>query len=314
MPALSTVITGQNIHVTAWDESTWGTKPGSPVYKFLPCYEYGVKLQTERRQSRPMLGGFGRKHGSRFKGRPQGPMSGPLLGYHRDAESLAQFVLDWAFGNETSNFPASIGVERAEGPDVANEQANGLRANSATIQGSEDEGFVAWSVDAIGHSVGAVATAQSVPADLDRLSEFEFCDVSMTVDSTAVQISSFNLTRNNNLVAKYLGDKTPQVLARTDRSTLFTFDLPKQADTYDVARRTLATETEYDITLTLEGLHNGSGASGTKTRIVVDMPRCQLINPEDAYSIDGLAMTTVNLECLKPDSASREVAFTYSLV
>lgn len=307
MTELTQVITGQNIHITAWEEDSlsggsgsWGTKPASPTYVFLPCYSYGVKFNTTRRNSRPHLGQYTVKHGRRYKGIPSGPLSGPMTA------NVASFLMDWVFDGDGVNFPASIGCERAEGPDVANEQANGLMVNNFTLSGDEDSGNVVWSIDAMGHSVGTVGTAQEVPGDLDSLSDFEFVDAVLTIDSTATQMSGFSLSRQNNLVAKWLGSLTPQTLARTQQTTNLSFELPKQASTYDVVRRLLTEETEYDVQLAVAGI---TGA-GTTTTITFDMPRCQVIDPDDSYGVDQLTMTTVNMECLKPDTSEQEIAVT----
>lgn len=307
MTVLTQVVTGQNIHVTAWDEDnltggsgTWGTKPGSPTYKFLPCYSYDVKFNTTRRNSRPHLGQYAVKHGRRYKGIPSGSMSGPMTA------SVAEFITDWAFAGDGVNFPSSIGCERAEGPDVANEQANGLMCNTFTLAGNEDQGNVVWTADVMGHSVGTVGTAQTVPNDLDSLSDFEFIDATLEIDSTATQMSGFSLNRQNNLVPKWLGSSTPQTLARTSQTTNFSFELPKQAATYDVVRRLLTAETEYDITLAVAGITGG----GTTTTVTIDMPRCQVIMPDDAYGVDQLTMTTISTQCLKPDTSAAPISIT----
>jgi len=314
MTELTSIIVDQDIHVTTWAESTWGTKPGSTPYVFLPLTQLDVAFQAERRENRPFLGQFGRNHGRRLKGMPRGSMGGLLHGFYDSdvSKSLAEFVLDWVFDSPTSNFPPSIGLERAEGPNVANEQFNGLRVNQFTLTGSEDSGVVSWTADVMGHSAAAVVTAQTIPNDLETMADFEFADVSMTVDhgggAAAEQISEFTLVRNNALEVKYLGALTPQALFRTDRLTTFSFNFPKQADTYDVYRRLMTSETELDIILSMQGLHNGTAANDYTT-CTIDMERCQIASIEDANG--NPKMVTVNCVVLKPDSSTADVVVTF---
>jgi len=324
MPLSSTdnILVGGNRHLTGWDESTWGTKPGSPDYVYLPLTEYGVRLNRKRRSNRPYFGQFGVKHGKTTSGMPQGNMAGALHGYYPATitTSLAEWIITKAFGNPASNDLPSFGVEDAQGPDLSNKQHNGLRINTFTLTGTEDDDSVLWTADVMGKTEVSVETAQTVPNDLEKLTEFEFPDVTLSVadssDGVEIEMQSFQLVRNNNLRPAYVGSRSPRHLKRTTRNTSFQTVILKNSDTYDEAERLFINgdpDAEYDLTLTLLGLHNGT-ASDDYARLVISMPRCQLVMPEDAHALEDYTRTTLNFEILKPDSASADISLVWDTV
>ena len=44
---MATEILGPNSFVNIYPESTWGTKPGTPDYVFLPCDKFGIKTAMQ---------------------------------------------------------------------------------------------------------------------------------------------------------------------------------------------------------------------------------------------------------------------------
>lgn len=316
------ILVGGNLHYTAWAETsaaTWGTKPVSPTYLYLPLTECGIRLNRLRRNNMPYFGQFGRKHGKTVSGYPQGNIGGALHGYHPSglSKSVAQFLLEMAFSNPASNDLLSFGLESAQGPDLCNKQWDGLRMNSFTLQGSEDDGVVTWSADVIGKSESQPTTAQTVPNDLEKFSEFEFPDVTLSVadssDGTPIDMQSFQLVRNNGLRPSKLGSRTPRHLKRTQRNTTFQCVILKNSDTYDDAQRLFLAGTpdaEYDLTLTLKGLHNGS-TTNNFTTVTITMKRAQLSEPEDAHAVEDYSRTTLNFDLLKPDSSDAEFSIAY---
>lgn len=313
-------ISGGLSHLHLYNETVWGTKPGSPNYVFVPCNDYGVAFAAENRKANPYVGLFQRKHSKNFKGMPTGALACSLYGHHVNWDgvagvdgSLAEYLLSWAFDNPGSAWLPSKGAQWAEGPDTANREHNGLRVNSLTLSGGEDTGIVAAQFDLRGKTETALVTAPTIPTDMETLPEFEFADATLTVDSTDLEFSNFSLQLQNGLKPKYRANRNPSLLPRTQRILSFTFALVKNSDTYQAAVRTLTSMTEYDIQLSLQAPHNGTGATGTTTTLEIDMPRCALVNPDDQRSIEELTMTTINLDVLKPDTAENDVILTWGL-
>jgi hypothetical protein len=314
------ILVGGNLHYTAWAESVWGTKPGSPDEFLLPLTECGIKLNRKRRNNLPYFGQFGRKHGKTVSGYPQGNIAGALHGYHPAglSKSVAQWLLEMAFNSPASNDLPSFGIESAQGPDIANKQWDGLRMNSFTLSGSEDDGVVMWSADVIGKLETQPATAYTVPDDLEKFSEFEFSDCVLTVadssDGVVLEMQSFQLVRNNGLKPAMLGGRSPTHLKRTQRNTTFQCVILKNSDDYDDAERLFIDNTpdsEYDLTLTLRGLHNGSSTNNYTTVSIV-MARAQLATPDDAHAVEDYSRTTLNFDLLKPDTSEADFAISFS--
>lgn len=311
-------LVGQNIHIVSCLEETWGQTPNAPTYVFMPLETYDVKLKRDRRNSNPYLGAFRRKHGTNYRGMPTGSLGGALYGHWPEGlgSSYAEYVVNFAFANPTSNDLLSMCCEQAQGPNVANKRHNGLRFNTFTLQGSQDSGRVEWSADVLGRSESYLETAQEVPVNLYRLPEFEFADVTLSVadssDGMDIPIASFQLTVSNGLQTHYMNARIPTSLKRTTRQVGFQFVIDKNSKDYDDAAR-LATDTEYDFTLTLLGLHNGSG-SDDYTRLVIDMPRAQLMDPDDNYQVDNYIMTTLPMDILNPDNSDGDIELTWDTV
>lgn len=321
MPLSSTdnILVGGNLHYTAWDESTWGTKPGSPTYFFLPLNECGIRLNRKRRTNTPYFGQFGKKHGKTTSGMPQGNIGGALHAYHPAglSKSVAQWLLEKAFSNPASNDLLSFGIENAQGPDLSNKQWNGLRMNTFTLTGSEDDDSVMWTADVMGRTEVSPETAQTVPVDLEKFLEFEFPDVTLSVadssDGVEIDMQSFQLVRSNGLRPAYVGNRSPRHLKRTVRGTTFQAVILKNSDTYDEAERLFVggdPDAEYDLTLTLRGLHNGSAANDYTT-IEILMARCQLVTPEDQHAVEDYSRTTLNFECMKPDTSDADFEISF---
>lgn len=313
-------ILGQLSYATLFDESTWGTTPGSPPYVYCPVSGYDVKFKADSRQANPYLGIFQRKHNKNFRGMPGGGFTLPAWSYWIDSAggsspdmSLTEYILSWAYDNLDSTYLTSKGCQWAEGPNVANLQHNGLRVNSCALSGSADAGVVAIALDLMGMSEATFSTAQAIPDDMEGLVDFDFADAILTVNSAVIEMENFNLGLSNGLKAKYRSSANPSLMPRTTTAIDFSWSLIKNSDTYALALRTLATSTEYDIQLQLVGSHNGTGSSGTNTTILIDMPRCSLINPDDGRTKEDFTQTNIQTMVLKPDSSEDSINFTYGV-
>lgn len=311
-------IDGVLSYLTMYDEVTWGTKPTTPTYVHVPVTDYGVKFNVENRQSALYSGLHQRKHSRNWKGMPAGSISLPAFGYWIDNDgggndkSLFEYIMEWAFNSLDGTFLDSRGCEWAEGPNSGNLRHQGLRVNSLTLAGDEGSGGITLTLDVMGQSEVTFATAQTLPNDREKLGDFEFADITLTIDSTEVNPSSFQLTISNGLSPKNLNSRTPTLLPRTQCQIDFQFSIYKSDDTYAAYHRAVSTDQDLDIQLDLVGPHNGTGTSGDNTTCQIDMPVCRLINPDDARARD-LTLINCQTNVLKPDSAEDSVNFTYGV-
>jgi hypothetical protein len=223
-------------------------------------------------------------------------------------------MCQWGFGEHEVGFTTSYGAQWAEGPDIANREHNGLRVDNFSIQGDEDSGMNTWNMDVKGKSEIPLVTAQTLPTDHDKLADMEYADVTFTIDTVATKISNYTLSAAYGLKERYNNSREPDLLFKTQRVLNLSFNLVKNDDSYQAAVRLLTSDEEYDIQLQITGLHNGSGASGTSTQVIFDMPRVSLLNPEDARAIEDLTMTQVNCTVLKDDTTELDLSQTWSLV
>ena len=314
MAITQAIIGGSDNYIHLWAESTWGTKPGSPALIYMPVTNYGVAMTKNSRETKPHYGQFGKAGVFHVTGQPAGQITGELCGVEpsSSATSLAKTILDWVFGGEADTFLPSKGIEFAQGPDIANQQHDGLRVNTFTLAGAEG-GAVTWTLDVMGTTDTAVTTANTISADLKGFPGFEFSDCVLTIGGTAIDIADFSLQRQHGLKVKYLGGTTPKVIAKSMRNTTFQFKIVKQAAAYDVIRRTIGTETDSALVLTMNGKHGGTGASGTYTTIAFTMPKSRLLMPGDAHSFEDITMTDLPYACLIPDGGGAEITIAYSL-
>lgn len=319
---MSGEIHGEKSYLYLAPEATWGTTPGSPGYIFCPVNSYEVRMQRDRRNAQPFVGLRQRKHGRSYRGMPSGSLATGLYGIFPGAgtsssateQSVAEHLLRWAFDHhESVDLPSKL-AEWAEGPDVANRRHNGLRVNGATLEGSANGGAISISLELMGKAESELATAQTLPADMDKLVEFDFADSSFTVGGAAISLESFRLTLANNLTAAYLNSTAPSHLSAGNRVLGLQIVPIKNAATYDALGRAFS-EDESEIVLTLKGLHNGTGNSGTNyTQVAFTLPRCAFVSEESTRNIAELARQPLNFECLKPDSSSNDLSQVWSQV
>ena len=297
-------------HLALYDESTWGTKPGSPTYIAMPCNSYGVRLQREQRRQQLFTGLRQRKHGRTKRATVSGTIEVPMFGWLHSgmSQSLAEYLYEWAFDNRESTERASKGAEWAEGPDTSNKGHHGLRVDSANLQGSEDGG-IQLSLEVIGQDEDGddvVTTAQTIPTDLEKLIDFEFEDATFEIDDGAggalatTKMSEFSYQTQHNLKGYFHGKaRIQQLPAVGECAETFSFKFPKEDDLWDAFRRS-NDDTFFVGKLTLKGLHNGSGSTGTWTKVVIDFPCMRYINHEDDRSRDEMQFSPAEFDLLKP--------------
>lgn len=305
----------QQHHYHMYLETAWGATPETPARVLMPLDTYGVSFLADRRTSLPQIGQYGRKHGRRYRGRPQGSMSGPLFPQFDSStgKSKTQWLLEWVFGGETSINLPSIGIEVAEvGIADAGKRHAGMRCSQFALTGSEDSGRVDWAATATGKSEALLAAGsyQAVPDDLGLLTDFEFADCVLTIGSAVQEMKSFQITRSQPLQVHYLGSRNPSAIVKGGRETGLQLVILKETAGYDAIRRDVENETELDVNLVLKGKHEGT-ASDTYTTISIDMPRAQVATVTDAHSRENVSTVTIDCDSLKPDSSAAEISFTY---
>lgn len=310
-------ILGAKKYLVLANESTWGTTPGSPDYVHLPVTDYNVRFRPQNRQANPYAGIYQRKHSRNFRGMPSGQLNTPLYGWvlTPPATSIAEYLLTWAFANhETADLPSKL-AEWAEGPNVANKRHNGLRVNSATLQGSDDSGVVELQLDLMGKSeVGqsTVSSAQTLPADRNKLVDMEFADCTFQLAGSAVSVKSFSLQVQHGLKAEYLNSYTPSLLVKSQRVVTLSMVLIKNSDTYDAFRRATS-QTEFTGQIVVKGLHNGTGGEETNWTVgTIDFPRLSLTDVDEQGGKEDLSTQTLNMAVLKPDTSSNDLAIAWS--
>lgn len=307
------VMHGELSYLTLASEVTWGTSPGTPAFYHLPVTSYGVEMKRDRRNSQPFIGLRQRKHGRSFRGMPSGPLSCMLYGWTPGggSMSLAELLITWGFGNPESVDLPSMLADWAEGPDVSNVRHNGLRVNSATLEGSADSGTINLNLDLMGKTESALATAQSLPVDREKIVEMDFADCTFSLGGTPILLRSFNWQVSNNLAATYLNSTAPSYLAAGQRVESLTFQAMKTADTYAAFQRAF-TEQEFAGEIVVKGLHNGTGGGGSYTVGTISFPRLAFAQKQDQRSISQLIEHGLTFDVLKPDTSSNgsSVAWT----
>ena len=313
--AVSTpIVAGSDNYISIYSESAWGTRPETPTVINLPVTNYGVAVQRNSRQTQPHYGQFGSITTHHVNGMPAGQITGELTGVEPSGSStsLAQTVLGWVFGAETSKSLPSMGVEFIQG-GIADRQHNGMRVNQFTLAGAEGQA-VTYTLDVMGKTesaLGAAATAMAI--DMKGFPGFEFSDVTLSIGGTAFDIKSFQLQRQHNLKTHFAGSTAPVAMVKGNRLTSFQCVAFKQTDDWDDIRNSF-TETDAEIILTIKGRHGGTGASGTFRQAVFTMSNCRYLVPQDAHAYEDLTTVTLPFQCMIPNGGGSEISIAYSLV
>lgn len=329
-------IVGAKSYLNLITESTWGTKPGTPSRVYVPVEDYGVQFQTQKRQGKPYLGLYQRKHGVRRQGHPAGQIVANLYGYQFGVDeavggttvaagssiSIAEYLLDWAIADEAGtihearDLPSKT-AEWAEGPDVSNVEHNGLRVNQATLSGGESSGVVQLALDVLGKSEANLGSAATIPTDHEELVDMEFADVVFKLDDgaggslAALSIASFQLQVQHNLIVKYNNADNPTLIVKGDRLVTLQVTIDKNANTYDAFRRTLSSETDFVGQLIVQGLNNGTGASAW-TIGTMDFAKLRYVDHQDTRGRDALFQQPLQFMVHKPDASDNDIDIAWT--
>jgi hypothetical protein len=321
---------GVTRNLAFYDESTFGVKPGSPTYFHVPADEYNCKWKPVNRQARSLVGLKTHKHNQNYKGVVQGSLTTRLYGWYPPSlgASLANYLLTWAYAEQTNILLPSKGIEVGEGPNVSNKRHHGMRVNSATLSGSDDTGFIALGLDLMGQfeeGQSVVTSAQSLPNNRNKLVDFEYCGNPNNADSTndtlfyldqgsgntQIYPKSFSLKIDNALKPEYLGSGVASTIPSTDCNMTLELVVPKQSDVWDAFNRALIME-EFVSNFVFQGLHNGSGSGGTAwNQVSIAMPRLSFMGATDSYGMD-LQFGTLKFVVLKPDTSAAALALAFA--
>lgn len=316
---------GAKRYLVMGTESSWGTLPGTPYYVHVPVDDYTVKLAPVNRQNNPFSGLLQRMHSRNIKGMPAGNIPVMLYGFHptnltgangNPNQSLAEWLMTWAFANhETLDLPSKF-AEWYRGPNVANCRHLGLRVDQVTLAGSEDSPITmqigVQGKTEVGDSV--VTSAQALVDDRDRLVEFLFENSVLELNGSEIPIGGFSRQLQRGLKAKYYNSTAPQVLRATQYVETLSITKPKDDDAWADVIRSLDPEDAHTATLTLKGLHMGTGGSGDYAQAEIVWPLMSLVTHEMQGGRDDLEDDVLNFVCLKPDTSSNTHTTTWSEV
>lgn len=312
------------------NETTWGEVPVSPTYYHLPVFNYDVRNNVVSRQARPFLGNLQNRHNRLIMSHPVGTIETALYGWFQVAAggsamstSLAETMVNWAFGDYNTVCGASKLAEWGGGGDLDTKRHLGLRIDSAVLSASENNPYVSLRLGVEGYNEATYSTSQTLPTDMNSVVEFEWPDVTFKIGAdsnslTTVPIRAVALQRQRGLQAHFLNSQHPRYLAATRDVTNLTFVPLKEGKTYDNYLRSLG-QTELYGQIILKGLHNDSntGVSGATdyTEITLDLPRISFVNKNDSdNAAEGHTFETLNFMCLKPNGTDNEVEITVDYV
>ena len=312
-----TGIPGAVSHVHLIPETVWGTTPGSPTRTLLPVMDIPISFEMQGRQSDAFVGTVDGVHYRNSKGNPKGTLTAALYGFQRATAtiSVAEVLLRWmipaTFDNTTLCDMPSMTIEVAEGDNSSNRKWTGVRVGQFTISASETDPQIKVQATVEGKDEAALATAATVPTDLNKLIDMDFSDVVLTIGGTEVTIKGFTLSVDYGMTVEFNNSRRPEVMVVTKRDVKLTLDMNKIDDTYDVLMRN-DLENEYEIVLEMRGSHNGTGATGTDTVVTITLGRAILTKASTTLARGALNKQPLEFVCLKPMTSDPtiDLAFT----
>jgi len=303
------------------DESEWGQDPGrsgsaaAGTQYFVPVLSYGVQATPLVRAAQRKVGLHQNKFMSIYGADVAGPISMHLHGYKPSGVSitLAEKMLTWAFGDFESKAPASKSAEWADGPDVANVRHTGLRVNTATLVGNADSGDLILNLDCIGKEEFELTTAQTLPTDMEKGVDMQMVDCTFTVDSETLYVQSFQQQLTRTLQPLRLsGSHWISGLPSGPREETLSLTFPLESRKW-LDKRRLSSTTEITATITMQGLHNGTGSTGNYTKLTRVFNRLSFVSQQRQGDFATI-MQPLTFRVLKPDSSSNAYTDTWSEV
>ncbi|ADG67944.1 hypothetical protein Plim_2117 [Planctopirus limnophila DSM 3776] len=325
MPQDVQIQTGFESFITIVDESTWSDYPNDPVLWHCPYDTFDVKHQTEVRTGNQFTG-FRQETHSRFvRGMPQGPLSLPLFGWHpvEGEMSLAQYLIEWAFGSPEVKFRPSKSINYYEGVNFDNNRYQGLRVNQGTLAG-QDGGPVTINLDLMGRETipqvadeeegPEVGNAPTVPYDRFKLIECDFTDVTLNLAGVnGVPFSGFNLVATHGLIPDYLGGKLLRTMPSGQTVQSLTLNPPKTSKVWaETIRKMDYMEQEVTASLVMKIPHMGTGAVDTNfTQVTATFNRLSIQKADTARS-KGVIQQPLEFKVLKPMSNNSAITWAFA--
>ncbi len=303
-------IVGAQKYLAMADEPSWGTTPSPFTYIQFPVQNYTVRSHPNKRNANMFDGLFSRRHGKIMQARPAGQLVTSLFGWRPAglSESLAEYLMTWAFNYEDQILPSKL-VEWYEGPNLANKRHTGLQVNRASLRGSEGAQVLTLTLDVMGQferGQSVVGAAQALPDDRNAEVEFQFSDVTFALAGSNLNIGAFSLDLNNGLVSRFQNSFNPTIQVKTRRDVNLTITPLKTDDTYDLLRNTAAMS-EFTGVLTLKGLHMTTGATGDYAVLTITFPRLQFSDVEDIGGKNSLIDQGISFDVLKADTPALDM-------
>lgn len=292
-------------------ETTWGQTPGSPDYFLCPFFTYGPRYKSEKRSPDPYVGVRQRIAGKTVRGRVEGQIVMPVVGRKVLASpvSILQYFFDAALSAPSGNALDSFLAEFVQG-STTKRRHNGLRINQMTLAGSPENG-VQLTLDVIGSAETTSFSAQSVPNDLnqDDAMDGDFEECAFQLGGGAAKLNDFSFTVNNNLEARYQGQRALQKLKAGQRVTTFQATLDKEDETYDDLQRNVGAINEIAAQLVIKALQ-ADGA--TYTQLTIDLARCNFTDNPESGAKNETKVEQISFDVLKPDTADNDVKYAFA--
>jgi len=291
-------------------ESSWGTV-GGDVDRYIPLTNFALKADVETREAKGYAGIRQPKYAEKVRRKIGGTISCPLYGFWAPSasQSFAQYLIEWAFSSPETADGSSKSLHWID--NVSASRWAGLRVDEATLSG--DPNGVTLSLTLVGKKELASVLSTALPDNRGQCLEFLFADVALTFDGSSLPIESFSYTIRHNLSLKYNAGYEPSSLRSTGCQQSLTIKPLKSSSAMAVLQR-LSSISHKTASLTLSGLHAGTGASGNATQVVLSFNRLAIIDANDSVTPDDYNWQPITMSCLKPNSSTVAVGQTWSLI
>lgn len=299
---------GWQRYLFAYAESSWGVLPGAPDYFYVPMTDVTLAMAEEQTEHDPYTGDRQRRYSENTRGMVTGQLSMHFSGIKPAAisVSIAQFFIERALSAPAGTELDSFGLELYDG-GVDNKRWSGCRINTMTIAGNEADG-ITLTFDIIAKEETGGITVQANPADKSKLRKAIFQNCTFQLAAGAVKPDDFSIAVANNLVPKYQGQTRLQLLGSGPRNVDYDITLTKSANTYDVIRRSEGMN-EQTAQLILKALQDDGN---TFTQLQIDFARFSIIGVNETAPKTEFVTQALSGPVLKPDSATHELATTWS--
>lgn len=301
-------------------EETLGALPSPVVRHFIPATALGVNFVPQTRATDAFTGSVSPSHTVVTKGNPKGTLTFPLYGWQLSGQtkSLAQVILEWAIPADGYNVDTvcdlpSVRIEQAEGPGNSDRYFSGMRVGQLQIAASETDPQVKATLTLEGLDTDEISGGVTAPPDdMERLLDFDFSDVVLTIGGTETSIKGFNLNIDHKLQVTFNNARRPEAINVGSFEGKLTLDRDKTDDAWDILLHDDATH-EYSIVLEMRGSHNGTGGVGTEETVcTITLARCVLMTGSTAIQRGQNNSQNLEFNILKPQSTDKEIEITFT--